>query len=83
MWLGDTNALQSNNNKLIIKSMTKKDFSKLIFNVVQNLIEEQKSDNEIIDDIEILIDTLEPRDRESFSKWGNPNQRTTENKCWA
>jgi hypothetical protein len=62
--------------------MTKKEFSKQVFELVANAIEEQQSDNEIIDDLEILLDTLEPRDRESFSKWGYPNAQTDSSKCW-
>ena len=56
--------------------MTKKEFSKQVFELVSNAIEEQKSDDEIIDDVEIFLDTLEPRNREIFSKWGYLNVQT-------
>ena len=63
--------------------MTKKEFSKQVFQLVQNSIEEGKSDDEIIDDLEIFLDTLEPRNREQFSKWGYPNVQTDASKCWS
>jgi hypothetical protein len=62
--------------------MTKKEFAKQVFLLVQNLIDINKSDDEIIDDVEIFLDTLEPRDREQFSKWGYQNIQTDALKCW-
>ena len=62
--------------------MTKKEFAKQVFQLVANSIEEGKSDDEITDDVEIFLDTLEPRDREQFSKWGYPNVQTDASKCW-
>jgi len=50
--------------------MTKKEFTKQVFQLVQNSIEEEKSDDEITDDLEIFFDILEPRDREQFSNGG-------------
>jgi len=63
--------------------MTKKEFAKQVFQLVKNSIEEEKSDDEITDDLEIFLDTLEPRDREQFSKWGYPNVQVEPSKCWA
>ena len=62
--------------------MTKKEFANQLFQLVSNGIEDQKSNDEIIDDVEIFIDTLEPRNRATFSKWGYPNVQVDENKCW-
>jgi inhibitor of KinA sporulation pathway (predicted exonuclease) len=63
--------------------MTKKEFAKQVFQLVQNSIEEEKSDAEIIDDVEIFLDTLEPRDREQFAKWGSLSVQVEPSKCWA
>jgi len=30
-----------------------------------------------------LLDALEPRDRESFAKWGYPQDQSTEDDCWS
>lgn len=62
--------------------MNKKEFAKHIYQLIQNSIEEEKSDDEIIDDVEILLEVLEPRDREKFSKWGHKNVQVPSSKCW-
>ena len=62
--------------------MTKREFAKQVFQLVQNSIEEGKTDSEIIDDVEIFLDTLEPRDREMFSRWGYPEVQVEPSKCW-
>lgn len=62
--------------------MTKKEFAKQIFELVQNGIDVLKSDDELIDDIEIFIDCLEPRDREQFAKWGYEKDKATLQNCW-
>lgn len=62
--------------------MTKKEFAKQVFQLVQKSIEEEKSEVEIIDDVEIFLDTLEPRDREQFAKWGYPSVQVKHFKCW-
>jgi hypothetical protein len=63
--------------------MTKKEFAKQVFQLVQNSIEEEKSEVEIIDDVETFLDTLEPRDREQFAKWGHTAVQVEPSKCWA
>lgn len=63
--------------------MTKKDFAKQVFQLVQNSIEIDKSEVEIIDDVEIFLDALEPRDRGQFARWGNLNVQVDPSKCWS
>ena len=63
--------------------MTKKEFAKLVFELVQESIDKEKEIDEITEDIEIFLDTLEPRDREQFSRWGHPTVRVEPSKCWA
>ena len=62
--------------------MTKKEFSKQVFQLIQNGIDEQKSDDEITDEVEIMLDCLEPRERETFSNWGYEKDKSTPEKCW-
>jgi hypothetical protein len=62
--------------------MTKKQFSKQVFELVRNGIDFDKSDDEITDDLEIFMDCLEPRDREQFAKWGYEKDQSTPEKCW-
>jgi len=68
--------------QLNFQTMIKKEFAKQVFQLVQNSIEEEKSEVEIIDDVEIFLDTLEPRDREQFAKWGYPSVQVEPSKCW-
>lgn len=62
--------------------MTKKEFATQVYQSVKNAIDEDKSDEEIIDDLEIFLDCLEPRDREQFSNWGYDKDKSTVEKCW-
>lgn len=62
--------------------MTKKEFAKQVYELVQNAIDEQESEDQIIDDIEIFLDCLEPRDRGQFAAWGYPKDQVEPNKCW-
>lgn len=58
--------------------MTKKEFAKQILETVQN----NGYVKESIPSIMALLDTLEPKDREKFAKWGFPEQQSTPEKCW-
>lgn len=62
--------------------MTKKEFAKQVFQLVQNSIEEGKEEREITNDVKIFLDILEPRDRGKFCKWGNPPVQVEPSKCW-
>lgn len=62
--------------------MTKKELAKQLLQLVKDGIEEEYSDVEITDDIEVFIGCLEPRDRNAFANWGYPEQRSTPNECW-
>jgi hypothetical protein len=62
--------------------MTKKGFATQVFQLIQNAIEEDKSEVEIIDYLEIFLDALEPRDREIFAKWGHPIVQVHPSQCW-
>ena len=62
--------------------MTKEKLAKIIIETVNNY-------NEIgeptiaLENILVLLDILEPRDRESFAKWGYPHEQSTEDECWS
>jgi hypothetical protein len=62
--------------------MTQREFSSQLFQVIKNSIEENKSEIEIIDDVELFIDILEPKDIEQFCKWGFPTVQVEPSKCW-
>ena len=69
--------------------MTKRDLAKLIIEHIENVrfmkeseFSEDNIKKEQIEGIESLLDTLEPKNRDRFSKWGNHNQQSTAGNCW-
>ena len=62
--------------------MTKKEFAKQIFQLIQNGIEEDKSELVITDNLELFLDALKPRNKEKFAKWGHPIVQIHPSKCW-
>ena len=61
--------------------MTKEELAKQIIETVDNFYDAEDPTT-ALEGVIALLDTLEPRDRESFAKWGFPNQQSTEDKCW-
>ena len=58
--------------------MTKKELAKQILET----IELEGCGAKSIPSIMALLDTLEPKDREQFAKWGFPEQQSTPEQCW-
>lgn len=58
-------------------------------NLAKNIIETVNNCNEAgepaitLEGVIVLLDTLEPRDRERFAKWGQPHEQSTEDECWS
>lgn len=61
--------------------MTKKDLAKQIVETVNNC-NGAGEPTLAVEYVIVLLDALEPRDRESFSKWGDPHEQSTEDECW-
>jgi hypothetical protein len=63
--------------------MTQKEFASQMLQVVDNSREIYgKSDEEIIKELEMFMSVLEPKNRETFSKWGFPEDQSTVTDCW-
>jgi len=63
--------------------MTKTHLAKTIVEMVDNFRDAGDTQSEIIEAVESLLDTLEPKDLEQFSKWGqNPDEKSTPAECW-
>lgn len=62
--------------------MNKKRFAMKMIEIVDNTRFVGESDDEALDAIEALLDTLEPKDRDNFSQWGQPDDRTDPKDCW-
>ena len=61
--------------------MTKLELAKqLIETITNNYDMQQDHENETA--VMALLDVLEPKDREQFSKWGFPNQQSSVEDCW-
>jgi hypothetical protein len=69
--------LSHNNNK-----MTKENLAKQIIETVNNY-NDAGEPTIALEGVIALLDTLEPRDRESFAKWGHPHEQSTEDECWS
>ena len=69
--------LSHNNNK-----MTKENLAKQIIETVNNC-NDAGEPTIALEGVIALLDTLEPRDRESFAKWGHPHEQSTEDECWS
>lgn len=41
-----------------------------------------KSDKEIVNELVIFMSVLEPKNRETFSKWGFPKDQSNITDCW-
>ncbi len=62
--------------------MTKGSLARNIVSIVQNGTFTGDSDKEVTANMEALLDTLEPKDRETFSRWGFPDGISTSEDCW-
>ena len=62
--------------------MTKDSLADQIYQTVDNGIAFNDTKEEIIENIKTLLGTLEPKNRHSFSKWGQPSEQSTPEKCW-
>ena len=62
--------------------MTKHELAKTIYEIVDNQHWMRKSKKTIIESIEILLNDLEPIDKEKFAKYGYPHQISTPENCW-
>ncbi len=61
--------------------MTKESLSKQIIETVNNYNDEDNPAM-VLEGVISLLNTLEPIDRERFSKWGLPHEQSTEGECW-
>ena len=62
--------------------MTKENLAKQIIDTVNNYNEEGEQ-TIALEGVMALLDTLQPRERESFAKWGQPHEQSTEDECWS
>lgn len=62
--------------------MTKENFARQIIETVNNY-NESGEPTVASESIISFLDLLEPRDRESFAKWGYPQDQSTEDECWS
>lgn len=62
--------------------MTKENLAKQIIDTVNNC-NETGEPTIALEGVIALLDTLEPRDRERFAKWGYPQEQSTEDECWS
>lgn len=62
--------------------MTKKILAATIYSVVENGNYSGLSEDEIVEQIESLLDTLRPANYATFCKWGTPEQQSTPAECW-
>ena len=62
--------------------MTKDSLADQIYQTVDNGMAFNDTKEEIIENIKTLLETLEPKNRYSFSKWGQPSEQSTPEKCW-
>ncbi|SDS12973.1 hypothetical protein SAMN04487764_1521 [Gillisia sp. Hel1_33_143] len=58
--------------------MTKRNLAEQILETVYNSENKQEG----IDGIISLLDVLEPKNKERFSEWGYPEDKSTPEKCW-
>jgi hypothetical protein len=61
--------------------MTKEGLAKQIIQTVKNCVETNEREL-AIEYVTNWLDTLEPKDREGFARWGNPNEQSTIEDCW-
>lgn len=62
--------------------MTKKIFAEMLLGIINTSEMIGKTNAEIIEEIEIFLGCLEPKNRDRFAQWGRPEERTTYLKCW-
>lgn len=62
--------------------MTKENLAKQIIETVNNY-NDAGEPTIALEGVIALLDTLEPRDRESFAKWDYPQDQSTEDECWS
>jgi hypothetical protein len=63
--------------------MTQKEFASQMLQVVDNSREiDGKSNDEIVNELVMFLSVLEPKNRETFSKWGFPKDQSTVTDCW-
>lgn len=59
--------------------MTKSSLAEQILQCTENISEREDQLEAIIS----LLDTLEPKDKVNFAKWGFPDQKGEPETCWA
>lgn len=62
--------------------MTKEQFIDEIVQAIDNNDLSGSNEMTTTDILTTMLDCLEPRNRENFSKWGQPHQRSTPEDCW-
>jgi hypothetical protein len=62
--------------------MTKENLAKQIIETVNNY-NDAGEPTIALEGVIALLDTLEPRDKERFAKWGQPHEQSTEDECWS
>ena len=63
--------------------MTQKEFASQMLQIIDNSREiDGKSDEEIVKELTLFMSVLEPKNRETFSKWGFEKDQTTVENCW-
>ena len=62
--------------------MTKENLAKQIIETVNNY-NDAGEPTIALEGVIALLDTLEPRDRKSFARWGQLHEQSTEDECWA
>ena len=62
--------------------MTKENFAKQLYDTVDNGKWMGDSKEAILENIENLLTTVQPTDRDKFAFWGQANEVSTPKDCW-
>ncbi len=62
--------------------MYKKRLAEKIIEIVDNFRSIGDSEQEVLEAVESMLNPLEPKDRERFSRWGKSEDRKEPQNCW-
>ena len=62
--------------------MTKDRLAKKIIEMIDNFRFVGDDEKEVLEAVNSMLDSLEPKDRGSFCKWGMSEDRSTPEDCW-
>jgi len=62
--------------------MYKKRLAEKIIEIVDNFRFVGDSEKEVLEAVNSMLDSLEPKDRDNFCRWGMPEDRKSAEDCW-